>query len=105
MLALEVLPFRFVPGLRRRKALEQVPRSRILRRARGALVEIARLHFHPRRLVTDALEPEILDQPHGPALIEAGHVFATDQRDRVTEAPAVLLDEPGPVVVFDSGDV
>ena len=67
------------------------------------MVEIARLDLHPRRLVANPLQSEVLDQPDRPPVVEAGDVFAPQQRDGVAEAAAMLVDERLAVRVLLAG--
>ena len=86
-------PRGLVAGFCGGQAIEQLSRARVAGPLRGALIEIARLHLHASCFLTDSLGPEVLDQPDGPAVVEAGHVLASNQRNHVAKTPPMFVDE------------
>ena len=84
----------------RRFSSSRVPASVV--RWGGTLTEVAGLGLHPRDLLADTRETEVLDEPHRAAAVEAGHVLAPQQRNRLAEPQAMQVHQAGAVRVFSS---
>jgi hypothetical protein len=80
-----------VAVFRRGESIEQLPRPGVAGSLSCSLVEVAGVDFHPRHLLSDSVETEVLNQPDGPAVIEACDVLAAYQRNRLSKSPAVRL--------------
>src|SRR5439155_9581376 len=67
----------------------------------SALVKTPGLCLHYFRLASDRFDSQRPDQPHRFAVHEALHVFSTDQRDVLSKAPPIVIDQsPAMLILF-----
>ncbi len=100
MLGRKVIGAGLVLALRGGKIAQKLAGVGILGLLGGAPVEFRRLALHRLGFVADAVEAEILNQPDRTPGIEPGHMLAPDERDDITEARPVPVDQPVAVDVL-----
>jgi len=89
-----------VGGLGRGKIAEQLAGRSVRGALRRLQVKMVGGAFHIRRFLADPFQAEIFNQPDRPPRIEAGDMFAPDQRDDLAEAALVFGDQPVAVLVL-----
>ena len=96
----ELVGFPFMGGLGDGEIPQELARLGVLGALSRGEIERVRLALHVGRLLPNAVEAEILDQPDRLARVEIRDMFAADRQDDVSEPCGVAVDQPVAMLVF-----